>query len=518
MRFEEATRALLADGYQVFLEASPHPVLTVGVQETADDVGSGASAVGTLRRDDGGPRRLMESLAELHLHGVRVDWEAVFAGHATRRVDLPTYPFQRERYWLPDGTPSPSAAAPQDEAEATFWTAVEHEDVTEAAGTLGIAGAAGDEAALATLVPVLSRWRRERRERSAADSWRHRVEWRPVTTAPSPGDAAPGGCWLVVRPRGVAEDWARTCAAALEAGGSSVRHLAVDPLVERSDLTAALRRRAAVVGSAPTRVLSLLALDEGEADDDGYPGLAGTLTLLQALVDAELRTPLWVLTRGAISLGGDGGPEHPVQAQAWGLGRAAAFEHPAVWGGLMDLPSTPNDLDAARLRAALAQEDGEDELALRPAGVFGRRLVEDPLGSGRPHHDWRPRGTALVTGRLDGPARWVARWLAERGAERVLVLAPAGAPAVEPPPGVTVVDSVGPDAGIETLVHAGPPGALAPLAESTPSTLAEAIRASLDSVREAERNCGLRPGATVVYFTSVAAVWGGRGPVSYTHL
>ncbi|MEV0263452.1 SDR family NAD(P)-dependent oxidoreductase [Streptomyces sp. NPDC050617] len=103
VRFEEATRALLADGFQVFLESSPHPVLTVGVQETADAAGSGATAVGTLRRDDGGPRRLMESLAELHLRGVRVDWDAVFAGHAPRRVDLPTYPFQRERYWLEDG-------------------------------------------------------------------------------------------------------------------------------------------------------------------------------------------------------------------------------------------------------------------------------------------------------------------------------------------------------------------------------------------------------------------------------
>ncbi|KOG56749.1 hypothetical protein ADK38_43225, partial [Streptomyces varsoviensis] len=103
VRFEEATRALLADGFQVFLESSPHPVLTVGVQETADDAGSGAAAVGTLRRDDGGPRRLMESLGELHLRGVKMDWGAVFAGHAPRRVDLPTYPFQRERYWLEDG-------------------------------------------------------------------------------------------------------------------------------------------------------------------------------------------------------------------------------------------------------------------------------------------------------------------------------------------------------------------------------------------------------------------------------
>ncbi|MFE6748408.1 SDR family NAD(P)-dependent oxidoreductase [Kitasatospora purpeofusca] len=103
VRFEQATRALLADGYQVLLESSPHPVLTVGVLETAEDAGADATAVGTLRRDDGGPRRFTESLAELHLRGVSPDWDTVFADRRPGRVELPTYAFQREPYWLEDG-------------------------------------------------------------------------------------------------------------------------------------------------------------------------------------------------------------------------------------------------------------------------------------------------------------------------------------------------------------------------------------------------------------------------------
>ncbi|MHC3471303.1 type I polyketide synthase [Streptomyces sp. 7R007] len=504
VRFADTVTALLAAGHRVFVEAGPHPVLTPAVEECADHAGTPAAVVPTLRRDRDDQAQLTHALARAWTAGVRVDWHPRHPDDPPpRTTDLPTYPFQHQRYWLPDVTRSPAAAGPQDEAEARFWTAVEQEDVTEAAGTLGITEADHEQTSLATLMPVLSRWRRERRELSAVDSWRHRIEWRPAASAP--GDRAPGGAWLVVRPTGVAEEWARTCAAALETGGSPLRHLVIDPLTPRADLTATLRAE-----PAPARVLSLLALDEGDADDDGYPGLAGTLTLLQALLDAGIRAPLRVLTHGAVSLGGDGGPQRPLQAQAWGLGRAAAFEHPAVWGGLLDLPATPRHLDAEQLRAALTREDGEDELALRPAGVFARRLVEDPLGNDQPHRDWRPRGPVLVTGALDGPARWVARWLVERGAERVQILAPAGTSAAEPPPGVTIVDSVGTDAGIATLVHAGPPGTLAPLAETTPAALAEAIHAGLDGVREAERNCGLRPGATVVYFTSVAAVWGGR--------
>jgi len=102
VEFEQATRALLADGYRVMLESSPHPVLTVGVQETAGAAGIDVAAIGTLRREEGDPRRIARSLAELHLAGVRIDWDAVYSTRPGGRVELPTYPFQRQRYWLED--------------------------------------------------------------------------------------------------------------------------------------------------------------------------------------------------------------------------------------------------------------------------------------------------------------------------------------------------------------------------------------------------------------------------------
>ncbi|QFZ18939.1 type I polyketide synthase [Saccharothrix syringae] len=94
--FEGAVRAALDAGHRVFVETSPHPVLTMGITDL------GAVAVGTLRRDEGHARRFLTSLAEAHVHGVDVEW-AFPAG--ARSVDLPTYAFQRERYW-PDGTRS----------------------------------------------------------------------------------------------------------------------------------------------------------------------------------------------------------------------------------------------------------------------------------------------------------------------------------------------------------------------------------------------------------------------------
>jgi candicidin polyketide synthase FscB len=108
VQFEQATRALLGDGRRVFVEVSPHPVLTMGVQESVDalleDPGDGV-VVGSLRRDEGGPARFLGSLAELWTRGVGVDWGAVFEGSGARRVKLPKYAFQRERYWLESSTP-----------------------------------------------------------------------------------------------------------------------------------------------------------------------------------------------------------------------------------------------------------------------------------------------------------------------------------------------------------------------------------------------------------------------------
>ncbi|WP_455569198.1 SDR family NAD(P)-dependent oxidoreductase [Streptomyces misionensis] len=101
VRFHDAIRAALADGHDVFVEVSPHPVQLAGIQDAIEAAEARAAIVPTLRRGDGGRHRLMLSLAQARLHGVRVDWDAVLPG--ARRVDLPTYAFQHERYWLAAG-------------------------------------------------------------------------------------------------------------------------------------------------------------------------------------------------------------------------------------------------------------------------------------------------------------------------------------------------------------------------------------------------------------------------------
>ncbi|WSS06668.1 SDR family NAD(P)-dependent oxidoreductase [Microbispora sp. NBC_01189] len=118
VRFEAATRALAAGGHTAFVEISPHPVLASSVEDTLDAAAVAPALVtGTLRRDEGGPERFLVSLAEAFVRGVPVDWAVALRGADPRRVDLPTYAFQRTRFWL-DASRTSSAGGAADDGAA----------------------------------------------------------------------------------------------------------------------------------------------------------------------------------------------------------------------------------------------------------------------------------------------------------------------------------------------------------------------------------------------------------------
>ncbi|QMU80316.1 SDR family NAD(P)-dependent oxidoreductase [Streptacidiphilus sp. PB12-B1b] len=102
VRFEEGVRALAAQGHVAFIEISPHPVLTVPIQETLESAGAarGSVVAGSLRRGAGDLRRFLTSAAEVHVRGIRVDWSPAFSELTVHQVKLPSYAFQRRRYWL----------------------------------------------------------------------------------------------------------------------------------------------------------------------------------------------------------------------------------------------------------------------------------------------------------------------------------------------------------------------------------------------------------------------------------
>nr|AXL06384.1 beta-ketoacyl synthase [uncultured bacterium] len=119
VRFGPAVAELLGQGHGVFVEVSAHPVLVQPISELTED--TAVVVTGTLRRDDGGLRRLLTSMAELFVRGVALGW-ATMAPPA--RVDLPTYAFDRRHFWLRPAAQADAVSLGQAAAEHPLLGAV----------------------------------------------------------------------------------------------------------------------------------------------------------------------------------------------------------------------------------------------------------------------------------------------------------------------------------------------------------------------------------------------------------
>ncbi|MFK4070370.1 type I polyketide synthase [Streptomyces sp. NPDC029674] len=440
VRFADTIEALLADGYRLFIEASPHPVLNLGIQETIEQqTGAAGTAVTvpTLRRDHGDRAQLTLAAAQAFAAGAEVDWRRWFpADPAPRTVDLPTYAFQHKHYWVEPPAAVAAVGSGHDPVEARVWQAIEDLDMEALAGSLEIEGQAESVGALEPALPVLSSWRRRHREQTTVDSWRYHVTWKHLPDGPAPDLS---GAWLLLVPAAHADHPAVLATAqTLTAHGGEVRRHVVDTrAVERAEMARELRSLtdgdgggagdAGAGAGAYAGIVNLLALDEEpHPEHSAVPaGLAATTVLIQALGDNGADTPVRTLTQGAVSTSATDALTNPVQAQVWGLGRVAALEYPRLWGGLIDLPARVDHQTLTRLAAALVPQD-EDQISIRPSGTHARRLAHAPANGPTNQPGWRPEGTTLITGGTGGIGAVLARWLARAGAPHLLLTSRRG--------------------------------------------------------------------------------------------
>jgi acyl transferase domain-containing protein len=429
VRFADTITALLGDGHRVFIETSPHPVLTFGIQQTIDAEGVDAVTVPTLRRDHGGEHQFTHAAATAHAHGTTIDWTGWYPGPQPT-IPLPTYAFQRRRYWLePSAEPMRTATSGTgDGAEAALWEAIEQDDLDAVTATVHAElngdtdGSAREK--LADALPILSAWRRRNRERSRIEANRYRVTWTPLTQSGTP---ALSGTYLLLTPDGD-HPAVRATQQALTAHGATVHTDTVSPAADRAVLTERLTEL--TIAHDPVAIISLLALDT--TPHAGHPavpvGLAATITLVQAHVDAtpDAPAPLWCVTQGAVATGDTDALPNPHQATVWGAGRTAALEHPHHWGGLIDLPAElASPYIATALAVALTPGQPEDQVAIRATTTYTRRLTHAPVPA-TPAVPWTPTGTTLITGGTGGIGAAVARWLAGNGAGHLLLLSRRG--------------------------------------------------------------------------------------------
>ncbi|MFF3263902.1 SDR family NAD(P)-dependent oxidoreductase [Streptomyces sp. NPDC002932] len=474
VRFAEAVRTLAGQGHGLFVECSPHPVLLAATEETLAEHDD-ACAVGSLRRHDGGPDRLLLSLAEAWVRGAPVDFGPSFPGESARTgADLPTYPFRRRRHWLE--TPAHAVA---------------------------------------------------RQEAAVIDSWRYRVDWTPV---PDAGEPALTGDWLVLTPASPQRN-----ALVEKVLTGLARHGAVPHAVAVDDLA----REGAVLPDRIEGILSLAALDERPCDEEPgvTAGLADTVAAVRALAGRAPGAPLWLATSGAVGTAPQDPVRAPLQAQVWGLGVVLGLEDTDRACGLVDLPGEPGEDSLARLATVLSGATGEHEVAVRDNTVSARRLVLAPAPDAEPWRPrdtvlitggtgvlgahvarWAARHGAshlVLTSRLgpDAPgAAELSTELTGLGA-RVTVAACDVADADQLAALLATVDDAHP---LSAVVHAaGVTHPETPVADLSTAGLAHVLRAKTEGARNLDTLTeGLDLDAFVL-FSSGAGVWGDVGKAGY---
>lgn len=388
VRFASATQHLLekrSAAPRVFVELGPHPVLLPSIEQTARSAEAAAITVPCGRRDEPERAALLGAVGALWAQGATPDWSAVHAPAPPRGfVDLPKYPWQRERHW------SDAADVPT------------------------------------TLPSGLAQGSAPPRPSDETAGWLQVLQWRPLdATVAKPVVAATAASCLVV-----ADD-----AQAGEAMRDALRSL--DPLADLCNWAAL----DTALGARPELGTLLVWLPDARSSADA------PLRAWQAMRRHAPRARLVVVSHGAQVVAAPASPAEsdtrsPTAlpspsvvwaAAAWGAARVIAQEHPEARLRLIDLdPGLPLHLAAADLATALRHDDGEDQLAWRGGQRHVLRVLPCEVpAKGRAAtapSPWRADGTVLITGGLGGVGLHLAKALVTAGVRRLVLLGRQGLP------------------------------------------------------------------------------------------
>jgi acyl transferase domain-containing protein len=495
VRFQDAVRAaasaLASDGeHLVALEIGPHSVLGSAAATSLGGVVEDPAVLGSMRRGADSRKTMLSAAGALHVAGFNLDHEAVQP--PGRRTSLPAYPWQRERYWLPE--------RPVSRVTSAFSG--------PASGSAASASLSGPDPIGAELAEIT-----------------YEIDW--IDSEPPRGTTGRGGSWLLVADRQhIAERLARL----LAQEGARAQVVAPGDI----DVTDATALPTDLRGIVHLGALGTADVDSALADSSG-PLLWAARTLSPA--DGQPAPRLWQVTRGGTAVGDS--PVNLAHAPAWGLGRVVALEHADIWGGMLDLePGTSDpDAEAALIVSEVLRSDGEDQVAYRAGARRVARLrTARPLPAPATFLPIGPDGTYLVTGGRGALGLRIAKWLADQGARHLVLTGRGPLPRDESDPVLVAINELraggvrvhtpavdvadagamaavfdAPDPGwpdLRGVVHAAGVFTQCPVRELDAEGLRTVLRSKVDGSMVLDRLAACADLDFFVMFSSASAVWG----------
>lgn len=362
VRFADGMTTLQQRNVDIFVEIGPQPILLgMGRQCFPDD---NKVWLPSLRQVDDDWQQMLSSLKTLYLQGVDVDWFGFDRDYARSRVVLPTYPFQRESYWLRQTPSADLFEGKQDWLYKVIWQAQDFD------------------------VPAIS--------------------------------SEEAGSWLIFTDKdGVGEQLAsklkaqgQSCSLIANDGSNSFQHVLSEPLPYQG-----------IIYLWPVDELQ-----DSEKSDMAQFHCVNILHLLHAMNKVGKSPRLWLVTRGSQAVEGYEAVLGVEQAPLWGLGKTIMLEYPELQCVCIDLPAVAHEMDEAKLlfNQVLSNEN-EDQVAFRQSKRYVTRLVSEPFSNVQPTQILQSDNSYLITGGLGGLGLHIAHQLVEQGAQYLSLTSRQGA-------------------------------------------------------------------------------------------
>jgi len=443
VRFAQGIETLHQQGYTVFLEIGPKPILLgMGRQCLPKNQAMWLPSLHPPQTDS---QQILSSLAQLYVRGFKIDWSGFYQGRTgilPVKVTLPTYPFQRQRYWIETFQASPEKLASiVRENNPPIVNQLNQGDLEKLVQQLSKTGKFSSEQ-LELFPQLLGLIYREKLDRATFKNWLYEIQWKPLNISQSHQIFQPSHWLIFADSTGLGQTLktqlqhqGHECSLVYRAdtyqhSETGIYYINPEQPQEFEQLYQAIE-----TSKLPLKkIIHLWSLDATGEQNLTVSGLetaqlwgcGSVLHWLQAVVkNPKTSLPqLWLITRGS----------QPVlntekiavtQSSLWGLGRVISWEHPHLWGGLVDLDPQGSQQEAERLLQLVIDSQKQDHLALRGEQLYKASLVkydseQRKLETG--FLSFHSNATYLITGGLGALGLQIAEWMVLKGAKYLVFI------------------------------------------------------------------------------------------------